>query len=119
MGLQKARTAASRLLALVSPGPGAPQGGERHRADVREAEHEITRSLDAVLGNVALVLTQLDPNSDAHARAWRALDEAKRIREVVCGVGWAKNSERLRDVRSPGGAVSDRGRRFRRAAGQT
>jgi hypothetical protein len=101
--------AASRWWDLVSAVAGARREG-RQRADARAVAHEIDRSLDAVVGNVALIVTQLDPDSDAHARAWRALDEAKRVREVVRT--WRRpETGAPRGPRSPVGIVSPRGRR--------
>lgn len=58
-----------------------------------EAAREINDSLDVVVGSIGLLVTQLDPESDAHARAGRVLDEAKRIREMV--------NERTRVTRIP------------------
>jgi hypothetical protein len=76
------RTAPARL-ALVSSTPAASRTGWRQTADPGDAAQEIHRALDAVLGNVALLVTQIDPGCDAHLRARRALDEAKRIRDIL------------------------------------
>jgi hypothetical protein len=78
------------------------------------AAHEIQQALGAVLGNVALLLTQIDPGSDAHARAWRALDEVKRIRDIVsdmAAVSPVVASDRPRDAGSVVGVRSGWGRR--------
>jgi hypothetical protein len=82
MELHSARTAPARL-ALVSSTPATSRSGWRQTADAVDAAQEIHRALDAVLGNVALLVTQIDPGCDAHARARRALDEAKRIRDIL------------------------------------
>jgi hypothetical protein len=76
----------------------ARHAGPQAAGDARAAACEINRSLDTVLGNVALILTQLEPDSNAHARARRALNEAKRIREVVNRLAAVESGNHLRNA---------------------
>jgi hypothetical protein len=80
MAFEKVRT---MLRWAVSPASNSRRAEPPPAGDARVAAGEIDRSVEAVLGNLALILTQLDPASDAHARARRTLDEARHIREVV------------------------------------
>lgn len=94
-------------------------GEWRQTALTGGAAHEINGSLDTIIGNMALLLTQLDPDSDARARAWRALDEAKRIREIVSEktrVSRTLSWDRLRAIRSLVGGRSARGGHRTRSA---
>jgi hypothetical protein len=108
---------APRQPALAAPR--APTGEWRQTVLAGEVAHEINRSLDVVVGNIGLLATQLDPDSDARARAWRALDEAKRIREMMserAPVTRIPTWDRLRAIRSLLGGGSARGGRRTRSA---
>jgi hypothetical protein len=80
----------------VTPASEARQRQEEPASDADAAACEINRSVETVLGNLALILTQLDPASDAHARARRTLNEARRIREVVSHLTESETGNHLR-----------------------
>jgi hypothetical protein len=95
MAFEKVRT---MLRWAVSPASDARQGQQPPASDAHGMACEINRSVDTVLGNLALILTQLDPASEAHARARRTLNEARRIREVVNHLTEADTGDHLRQV---------------------
>lgn len=97
-----ARTLAWR----VSPRDASASRQRQIADDAHAAAQEINRSLKTVLGNMALVLTWLDPDSEAHARMSRALDEAKRIRQVVSDM----EHIRLQEADPPTDLANGRGR---------
>jgi hypothetical protein len=76
----------------------ASDTGRQQSGDLQWAANELNRSLDVVLGNVAVLVTQLDPSSSAHGRAWHALNEAKRTREVINHLVETAIQKRLRDA---------------------
>jgi hypothetical protein len=83
----------------VSPASNARQAEQQQTAsDAWAAAGEINRSVDAVLGNLALILTQLDPDSDAYARARRTLSEARRLRDVVNRLARSGTGNHLRNA---------------------
>src|SRR5262245_3260879 len=96
MTFEKVRTMLRRAVSPASdPRQAAPPPTP---TDAGLAACEINRSLDAVLGNVALILTQLDPASDAHARARRTLSETRRIRDLVSHLAEAEIRSRIRNA---------------------
>ena len=83
----------------VSPASSARQAGAQQTAsNAWAAACEIDRSADTVLGNLALILTELDPDSDAYARARRALNEARQIRQVVNRLAASETGHHLRNA---------------------
>jgi hypothetical protein len=67
-------------------------------SDAWAAACEINRSVDTVLSNLALILTQFDPDSDACARARHILNEARRMREVVNRLAASETGNHLRNA---------------------